>query len=337
MHEVRESIAPEGKIAAKARAWILSDGKAGHLAITMGVAEAMGLDYRIIPVAPRGLRRIFAPWAPVSPAKRPGADTSPFRPPWPDFVFAAGRTTIPYLRSVHWAAAGETFTVAFQDPRTGTRTADLIWVPEHDRLRGDNVITTPTAPHRFTPAVLESLRRAPPPDIAALPHPRMAVLLGGPSNAYSFTHHDVARMAGLLTSAAACGASFMVTVSRRTPADLVASVGRAIEGVPCVFWRGVGDNPYAHFLACADMFLATADSINMTGEAAATGRPVYVFHPKGGKAKFSRFHERLKAAGITRDAPDRFERLESWTYPPINAAKHVAAEICRRWRARKLG
>jgi mitochondrial fission protein ELM1 len=335
MHEASASTTSEMGTAARARAWIISDGKAGHLAITTGVAEAMGLDYRVIPVSPRGLRRIFAPWAPVSPAKRPGSDTSPFRPPWPDFVFAAGRTTIPYLRSIHWAAARDTFTVAFQDPRTGTRTADLIWVPEHDRLRGENVITTPTAPHRFNAAMLERLRQTPPPEIAALPHPRMAVLLGGPSGAYGFTHQDVARMASLLVSAAAHGASFMVTVSRRTPPDLIASVGRAIEGVPGVFWKGCGDNPYAHFLACADIFLATADSINMTGEAAATGRPVYVFHPKGGRAKFARFHERLQAAGITRVAPDRFERLDTWTYPPINAAQHVAAEIYRRWQARK--
>jgi mitochondrial fission protein ELM1 len=35
------------------------------------------------------------------------------------------------------------------DPRTGTNSADLIWVPEHDRRRGPNVLSTLTAPHRY--------------------------------------------------------------------------------------------------------------------------------------------------------------------------------------------
>ena len=35
-----------------------------------------------------------------------------------------------------------TYTVVLQDPKTGPGTADLIWVPEHDRRRGANVITT---------------------------------------------------------------------------------------------------------------------------------------------------------------------------------------------------
>ena len=38
--------------------------------------------------------------------------------------------------------------------------SDLIWVPEHDLRRGPNVMTTPTAPHSFTPARLAALRFA---------------------------------------------------------------------------------------------------------------------------------------------------------------------------------
>ena len=43
-------------------------------------------------------------------------------------------------------------------------------------------------------------------------------------------------------------------------------------------------------LALADFVVATADSFNMIGEAAATGRPILVFEPSGGHPEARRFH-----------------------------------------------
>jgi mitochondrial fission protein ELM1 len=91
-------------------------------------------------------------------------------------------------------------------------------------------------------------------------------------------------------------------------------------------------NPYESWLAHADMFVVTADSINMTGEACASGKPVYVFEPKGGSEKFMRFHESLRRYGATRKLPDRFSQLEKWTYAPLDSASQIAAEIQKRWR-----
>ena len=72
----------------------------------------------------------------------------------------------------------------------------------------------------------------------------------------------------------------------------------------------------------------------MVGEACATGRPVYVFEPEGGSAKFARFHEALRRHGATRPLPERFERLEVWSYAPLNSAETIAREIVRRWTRR---
>ena len=77
-----------------------------------------------------------------------------------------------------------------------------------------------------------------------------------------------------------------------------------------------------------------SDSVNITGEACATGRPVYVFHPDGKSAKFDRFHDALRRYGATRPLPARFERLESWSYAPLDSATRIAREIERRWIAR---
>ena len=73
----------------------------------------------------------------------------------------------------------------------------------------------------------------------------------------------------------------------------------------------------------------------MTGEPCATGKPVYVFEPEGGSAKFTRFHEALRRHGATRPLPERFERLETWSYVPLNSSETIAGEIARRWAKRR--
>ncbi len=314
--------------------WIITDGKAGMDVQARGVADALGLHYEMKRVMPRGLWRLAAPWGPVAPNERPGRPGSPFAPPWPAVAIATGRASIPYIRAIRRAAGAATFTVVLQDPKTGPATADLIWVPEHDKRRGANVLTTLTAPHSFTQERLASLRAAPSEAIAALPKPRIAVVLGGKNAVYKFTDADDERIEAALKSLASLGASFLITPSRRTHPRLIARVEQATRDAPRILWTGEGANPYPEFLANADALVVTADSVNMTGEACATGKPVYVFHPSRGSDKFRRFHAALERHGATRPLPERLDQLPSWSYKPLDSAAAIAAEIERRWLRR---
>ena len=315
--------------------WIISDGRAGNDVQSRGVFDALGLAYGVKPVSPRGLWKLLAPWGPVDPAERFGTPASQFHPPWPDFAIAIGRATIPYIRKLKALAGLRTYTIILLDPRVSARTADLIWVPEHDTRRGPNVITTLTAPHSFSERRLAELRATLPPAIEALPRPRVAVSLGGPNGDYRYTPETLAHLASALQSLAALGAGLMITPSRRTPPAVTAYVKEITEGRPHVFWDGAGENPYPSFVAHADAFIVPADSVNMTGEPCATGKPVYLFEPEGGSRKFARFHDALCRHGATRPLPARFERLETWTYPPIRSAEAIATEIARRWLKRR--
>lgn len=324
---------------AGARAWIISDGKAGHEALTRGVAEALGVAIEWKRVAPSGIWKALAPWAPVAPGERFGAPGTAFAPPWPDIAFAAGRTTMPYLRALRKRAGLQTYTVVMMDPKTSPGSADLFWVPQHDKRRGPNVIATLTAPHPLSPTRLADLRGQGNDAIARLKSPRVAILVGGPNERYRYPPETIAHLAEAVRSLAALGAGLMITASRRTPPELVAALDAAVEGGDALFWKGEGANPYAAFLAHADAFLVTADSVNMVGEAAATGRPIYVFEPEGGAPKFTAFHDALRAQGVTRTAPARFASLEHsrerWDYPPLYAATAIAREIEIRWQRRK--
>lgn len=315
--------------------WIITDGKAGMDVQCIGIAEALGVRYEMKRVAPKGIYRTLAPYGPVDPKERFGAPGTPFAPPYPALAIATGRASIPYIRALGRRAGHNTYRVVLQDPKTRAGIADLVWVPEHDRRRGPNVLRTLTAPHAFTAERLSSLRSNLPAWITALPSPRLTVVLGGKNAVYRFTEGDDDRLQAILQSFAGLGVSFLVTPSRRTHKRLITAVETATQGRPRVIWDGQGNNPYPEMLAAADMLLVTADSVNMCGEAAATGRPVYVFEPTGGSPKFRRFHESLRRHGATRPIPGPLGRIEPWSYAPLDSAGFIAAEIAARWARRK--
>ncbi len=316
------------------KAWVITTGMAGMDVQAQGVAEALGLAYEMKRVTPKGLWKFAAPWGPVAPAERFGEPGAQFAPPWPKVAISLGRGSVPYMRALRRKAGPDLFTVVMQDPKTGLATADMIWVPEHDRLRGANVFTTLTAPHSFTSKRLAELRGSVAPAIAALPHPRVAVVLGGKNAVYKFRDEDDARFADALASLGRLGASFLITPSRRTHQRLLEVTDRATRDFPRILWDRSGPNPYGEFLAHADLLVVTADSVNMTGEACATGKPVFVFTPSGGSAKFRRFHAALETRGATRPLPERFDALPAWSYEPLHSVDDIAREVERRWLAR---
>jgi mitochondrial fission protein ELM1 len=268
------------------------------------------------------------PRGPIDPHDDPDRQGSPIRPPFPDIVIASGRRAISYVRAVRKASNGRTFTVILKDPRTGAGTADFIWVAEHDRLRGGNVLVTTTSPHRLAPERLAAARAAPPAAIAALPSPRAAVLVGGDSRHHRFRAEDIARFAGLLDQLASSGVALMGSRSRRTPPALDETVAQVFARHGGWWWDGGGDNPYVALLANADAIVVTADSTNMIGEATATGTPILVFEPHGGHGKLAKFLEALKRKGMVH----HFEgRLEGGRYAPVDATQAIADAVREGW------
>lgn len=314
-------------------AWVLTDGKAGDEAPCLGVCEALGLVPSIRRVAPRLPFAWLMPHGPIDPRDAPARAGSPIAPPFPDLLVASGRRAIPYVRAVRRASDGRTLTVILKDPRTGTGAADLIWVPEHDRLRGPNVIVTLTSPHRISQERLASARGAPDPRLAGLSRPLVAVLAGGDSRHHRFTLADRNRFVAALRAVGAQGAGLAITASRRTPPSLREELARLAQDTNGFFWDGVGDNPYLAMLALADFVVASADSTNMVGEAVATGRPVLVFTPSGGHPKIDAFLAGLTARGAVHDFAGR---LEGTPYAPIDSTGIVAAAIRERLAARGL-
>jgi mitochondrial fission protein ELM1 len=253
-------------------------------------------------------------------------------PPWPDIWIAAGRATLPLSTRVRRWSQGRTFVVQTQDPRASLAPFDLVIPPAHDRLQGPNVFAITGAPNRLTPQRLVDELTMFARQLDGLPHPRLAVIVGGTSKAFDLPPAQAAQIgAELARVVAACGGSVLVSFTRRTPAPAQRILRDALRGLPGWIWDGTGLNPYFAFLAAADAILVTEDSANLATDAAATGKPVYVLGISGGSEKFARFHAELESRGMTR----RFAgKLEAWSYEPLDETRRAAEELLRRFDAR---
>jgi mitochondrial fission protein ELM1 len=310
--------------------WIVTDGSVGMEAQGIAVAEAVGLPHTLKRVRVKGLMRLLPARVQihVPPALflRSVTANEPLRAPWPRLIISIGRRSVPIALAIKRLSGA--FGLHIQNPRVPPQLFDLIAAPVHDDFTGPNVITTFGAVHSVTDTRLAEAGKAFKTRVKSLPHPRITVLLGGESQAFSFPPEHAASFGkSLARLAKKTGGSLLVTPSRRTNIAAINALFAAICGVPHLLWDGKGENPYFAFLALADAIVVTEDSVNMVTEAAGTGKPVYVQSLKGNSRRLSRFHRLMRERGATRPFQGR---LETWSYPPINDTLAVAVVI-RQW------
>ncbi len=310
--------------------WGLSIGAAGMLSQMRGLSDAVGLRFE----EKRTRLRRMSSWLPMSIvprarwAFRGGELLDAVNPP--RLVIACGRHGVIPLICFKRLWGERVFTVFIQHPRVELSNFDLVLAPEHDGLTGSNVISTRGALHHINREVLESARET---ELAAKlaggTRPLVAVLLGGPNRYYGFTARDAFRLIDSLRNAVQRdGARLLVIPSRRTPRQICSMFSTAF-GAPHLVWEGEGANPYLAALAVCDHVVVTGDSVSMTTEATATGRPVHVAHLKERipARRFRRFHESFERAGLTRAFDGR---LPTWKYVPPDDTAAVAARIRER-------
>jgi uncharacterized protein len=304
--------------------WVLTDGRPGHISQTLGLAETLTPAPIVKRIALRAPYRELSPFLGWGGGQALTADSAAIVSPWPKLVITSGRSAIPVALAIKRKTGGRTPVVNVQDPGWLRSRFDLIVVPEHDELTGPNIITTVGALGRITPAQLSAAAEEFSPSLSHLPRPRVAVLIGG-ANAVFQTPSEVSHEIGRhLAAIAARGMGLMVTFSRRSGPEMEGIIRNALADTGAVIWNGEGPNPYFAYLALADVILATEDSASMVSEAATTGKPIYTLPLKGGSPKFSRFHNAMRARGITRLYAGA---IENWTYPPFDETARVAEAV----------
>lgn len=280
--------------------WVVTDGRAGNERQALTLARALAGTTSAEPRVWRLEAR--TPWKQAAPRKLPGSEHAfgeefheALRDP-PRLAIGCGRQGALAARLLRKAGAS---VVQILDPRIDPRHWDAVVVPEHDRLRGPNVIAMTGSLHEVDDAWL-ARARADFPRFGELPSPRTLLLLGGPIRNVPFDAAWWRRTAGALrTLHAREGGSVSVCASRRTPDWLVAAARSEYAGLPGARWFGAsdGDNPYPGLLARADRIVVSPDSVNMISEACATRAAVCIAEPGLAGGRHASFLDALLRSG----------------------------------------
>jgi mitochondrial fission protein ELM1 len=298
--------------------WVLADPRAGTAAQALGIAERLPAAHRVVRLEWGALARLPLPLptlAGLTPAAR-----AQFVPPWPRLVVSAGRRAGPVAR---WL--GRRGARVVQCMRAAGR-FDLSVIGRHDEpVEGPDVLAILGAAHRVTPEGLAAARQAFA-RFAALPAPRVGLLLGGPVRGEGLAPEVAARLGA---GVAGFAGSVMATTSRRTGAAAAAALGGALAGLPHRLhrWGEPGENPYLGVLAWADVLVVSGDSVSMLSEALMTAAPVFVAAMGDEGRRHLALHESLYQAGQARPlarAPEAFGRER------LDEVGRVAGEILRR-------
>lgn len=283
--------------------WVVTDGRAGNERQALALARALAMPNDAAAIAGTGIAcpapqawrlRASAPWKQAAPRRLPGSDRAfgeAFRAALaqpPRLAIGCGRQAALATRLLREAGAR---VVQILDPRIDPRHWDAVVVPEHDRLRGANVITALGSLHDVDDLWLARAR-----DrfarFAELPAPRTALLLGGPIRNAPLDAGWWRRTADALRALHAReGGSLSICASRRTPAWLATAACNDLTDLPGQRWfdNDDGENPYPGLLAWSDRIVISPDSVNMLSEAAATGADVRIAGPGIAKGRHAAF------------------------------------------------
>ena len=327
------------------RIWVVTDGRAGNENPALGLAEAVArrlggeAEIEVKRITPRRPYDLAPPvvwgmlgareggWPFSALADRGASLARGPKAPWPDLVIGAGRRAAPLVaafRRLGGSSHSGVRAVQIMAPQMSASRFDLVIAPRHDRLSGPNILQTVGALHRLSPELLamedDRVRR--------LPRPLLAALIGGPSRSASMAANDLDGLITMLLEAGGRGWGLAVTTSRRTPPDMAARLGEALNIVGGWLWDGAGANPLYPMLGAASAIVVTADSVNMVSEACSTGVPAFIAPVSKLAPKLARFHAALAETDCVRPLSELFTSGD-WRPVPLRDVDHAAEAVCR--------
>ena len=289
------------------RVWLLFGERRGDNAQVQALAGMLGWPYQVKQLRWVADYDVDPREAGISLTGLDVAASDSLAAPWPDIVIGIGFRSAPVSRWIQQQGGGKALNIRLGRPRTELSPYDLvITTPQYGLPAAGNVRELPLPLVTIDPAQLATARARWLPQLAALPRPWTAVLLGGPTQHMAFDDTVAADIAAKLQSfAAKSGGSLLITTSPRSPGGLPSILARGVSAPHFLHaWKPGAENPYLALLAEADQVVVTGDSISMAADVAAFGKPLLIYElPWLGRSKKPGL-----VAGIKRTVRERRER-----------------------------
>ena len=302
------------------KALLLTQGMHGMVSQVEGLARALGLTYKHQSIKLKPFWNLLPPkLTPISEnlvKEKFVCDSK--------VIISCGRKSVIPSIALKKRLGKEIFTIHIQDPKVSLKYFDLIISPEHDNIKGDNVLTTKGAIHYLTKKeIKDNLNYL---NVNKEKKKLVAFIIGGPNKYYNYNDQAIQQLfTKIKTLFTPDKYKIIIVPSYRTPEKIIKKAFDTFNFNHIVI-KTVDKKAYLSALALADISVVTCDSTSMISEAAITGKPVYIAMMKSNKnnGRFKKFYSLLTDLGITRELKDS---VEEWSYESLNEVNRVAPII----------
>jgi uncharacterized protein len=302
------------------KAILLTQGMHGMVSQVEGLAKALGLSYKHQTIKLKPFWNLIPPkFSPISENLIKDKFVCDSK-----IIISCGRKSVIPSIALKKRLGKEIFTIHIQNPKVSLKHFDLIVSPEHDNMKGNNVISTTGAIHYLTKKeIKENLNYL---GLEREKKKLVAFIIGGPNKYYAYSekiiHQTFNKVKTLFTPDKY---KIIVIPSYRTPAKVIKKAHDTFNFNHLVI-KEVDKKAYLSALATADHIIVTCDSTSMISEAAVTGKPIYIAMMKATRNnyRFKIFYKKLSELGITRELKDN---VDTWGYENLNEVDRIAPLI----------
>jgi uncharacterized protein len=316
--------------------WILSDDRPGTVSQSIGLAQELGFEYKIIKLDYSFFSALPNFFLQNSLLRISAKLRKNFKnlDHLPSIVISAGRRSAPIALYLKKISKNQTKIVQIMRPNLSFNKFDFVILPQHDKVdeaQFSNVITSIGSLTKTDKNLIAREQQKFLPWFDKITKTKIAILVGGSSEKTKFEKKSAEKLAEISSKIAnKMDATLLVLNSRRTSIELTNSIKSRLK---CDFkffdWAEVkNENPYLAILGFADFFIITGDSVSMISECCSTGKPVFIFDDgEISSVKHRNFHQNLFAENYAKKLLKNSDFLENFSPKKLQETKRVAALI----------
>ncbi|MDA9646977.1 mitochondrial fission ELM1 family protein [Candidatus Pelagibacter sp.] len=308
----------------KLKGILLTEGMHGMISQVEGLAKALDLDFIHEKIELNNFWKLFPPkLTPVQDFVFKNKINSEF-----DIVISCGRKSVIPSIYLKKKFKSKIINIHIQEPKVSLDNFDFVVAPEHDGLKGSNVLTSKGAVHYLTNIELDENENYLKPRIST-EKKIVTLILGGPTRYYDYNNQVIDSLFSKIEhNFLKNNYQLIVVPSMRTPQDLIEKAKNYFDTDQIVI-PNVDKKAYLSSLKISDHIVVTCDSTSMISEAAITGKPIYVAQMPAIKnnKRFKSFFNLFESLNIIKELNNS---VESWTYTKLNETKKIADQISEK-------